>query len=248
MVLGQMDEGMIEIRNLEKRYLSPDGGSVLALEVGCLVISPAQQVAVVGPSGSGKSTLLSIIGGVVDSSSGTMLWNGEPWTGKSAMLSARSRARRVGFVFQDLNLLPGMSISDNLETAAWFLGVSRSKTVVRRALDRVGLSGRHGHKVEQLSRGERQRAAIARAMLYPHDLILADEPTASLDSENSELIMNILITMAADNGSALLVATHDARVMKMLPYKFELTGGGSVSTSNCTSTQSKDASCPVTCG
>lgn len=213
---------MIEVERLEKRYFSPDGGSVTVLGVDSLIVLPAQHMAVVGPSGSGKSTLLSMIGGVVEPSSGSMRWDGDPWPGKPGELGARERARRVGFVFQELNLLPGLSLLDNLGTAAWFLGVRHADQAVREALNRVGLSDRRGHKPGQLSRGERQRAAIARAMMYPHDLILADEPTASLDEANAVLVMNLLIDMASDNGSALLVATHDPRVMEKLPYRYDL--------------------------
>jgi ABC-type lipoprotein export system ATPase subunit len=89
-------------------------------------------------------------------------------------------------------------------------------------LERVGLSARLGQKPDRLSRGEQQRAAVARAVLHPHDLILADEPTASLDRANADMVMDFLIGMASDNGSALLVATHDPLVMKKLPGRFEL--------------------------
>lgn len=213
---------MIEIDYLEKRYFSPDGGSVTVLGIDRLVVSSAQHMAIVGPSGSGKSTLLSMIGGLVEPSSGSMRWDGEPWPGRPPALLARERARRVGFVFQELNLLPSLSLFDNLGTAAHFLGVPHVEQTVRNALNSVGLAERQRHKPEQLSRGERQRAAIARATLYPHNLILADEPTASLDEENAELVMELLASMAADNGSALLVATHDPRVMQRLPHIYNL--------------------------
>lgn len=216
------DWNMIEIECLETRFSSPGGDAVTVIGVDRMMVVPAQHIAVVGPSGSGKSTLLSMIGGIVAPSSGSMLWDGEPWPGKTGTLSARERARRVGFVFQELNLLPNLSLFDNLAAAAWFLGVSDAGRPVDDALERVGLSGRRRHKPEQLSRGERQRAAIARAMLYPHELILADEPTASLDEPNAILVMDLLIGMAAANGGALLVATHDPRVMQKLPHKYDL--------------------------
>jgi ABC-type lipoprotein export system ATPase subunit len=179
-------------------------------------------VAVAGPSGSGKTTLLSMIGGFVEPSSGGVTWNGLPWPGKPGALSARARARRVGFVFQELNLLPSLSLFENLEAAGRFLGLPEADPVIRRALERVGLAKRLRHKPDQLSRGERQRAAVARAALYPHELILADEPTASLDRTNADLVMDFLIGMALDNGSALLVATHDPLVMETLPCRFDL--------------------------
>lgn len=213
---------MIEIENLEKRYLSPDGAAVTVLGVDGLTISPAERMAVVGPSGSGKSTLLSMVGGILKPSSGTMRWNGAPWPGPDGALSARERARRVGFVFQDLNLLPSLSLFDNLGAAAWFLGMPHAGKSIREALERVDLSERSGHKPGQLSCGERQRAAVARATLHRHDLIIADEPTASLDEANAKLVIDLLVGMASDNGSALLVATHDPRVIGMLPRTFDL--------------------------
>ena len=213
---------MIKIRNLEKQYHSPDGKCIVTLGVDILTIHPSQQIAITGPSGSGKSTLLSMIGGLVRPTSGTIVWNGEPWPGEHETLSMRQRAQRVGFVFQDLNLLPSMTLEGNLETAAWFLGISEIRQSVDHALSRVGLSERKGHRPEQLSRGERQRAAIARAILFPHKLILADEPTASLDAENAILVIDLLTEIAMENGSALLVATHDPLVMGKLPARFEL--------------------------
>jgi putative ABC transport system ATP-binding protein len=213
---------VIEITNLEKRYPSPDGAPATVLVVDSLTIAPAEQLALVGPSGSGKSTILAMIGGILAPSAGTLRWNGAPWPDADGVLSARERARRVGFVFQELNLLPSLSLRDNLGAAAWFLGLQAEEKSVRQALERVGLSGRAGHKPGQLSRGERQRAAVARAALHPHELIIADEPTASLDEANAKLVMDLLVGMASDNGSALLVATHDPRVIAALPRTFDL--------------------------
>ncbi|MCD8349556.1 MAG: ATP-binding cassette domain-containing protein [Planctomycetaceae bacterium] len=213
---------MIEVINLEKQYFAPNGNHVTVLSVDRLIINPAQHTALVGPSGSGKSTILSMIGGMVTPTSGDMFWNGKPWPGRPGELTARERARRVGFVFQELNLLPSLSLFDNLVAACWFLGLQHPESLVREALKWVGLSDQSEARPECLSRGERQRAAVARAIIYPHTLILADEPTASLDEANAELVMDLLIGKAAENGSALLVATHDPRVVDKLPHTYDL--------------------------
>lgn len=213
---------MLEVRNLRKEYTIPHGGSVAAMQVESLSIAPGDQLAVVGPSGSGKTTLLSILGGVLAATSGRVEWDGEPWGLAFGKIAAKTRARQVGFVFQDLNLIPSLTLFENLAAARCFLGLADNGAKIRNLLDRVGLADKGGRKPDALSRGERQRAAIARVMLHPHPLVVADEPTASLDGENAELAMDLLCGLARENRSALVVATHDPRVMKRLERRFEL--------------------------
>lgn len=213
---------MIEIRNLLKEYPLPGGGSVIAMHVERLSIGHGEWVAVAGPSGSGKTTLLSILGGVLAATSGCVEWDGEAWGKTAGAGTARFRARRVGFVFQDLNLIPSLTLFENLMAAECFLGLESDGTRIGILLERVGLAEKTGIKPGALSRGERQRAAIARAMLHPHPLIVADEPTASLDRENAALAMELLCGMARENGSALVVATHDPGVMERLGRRVEL--------------------------
>ncbi|MDR1533578.1 MAG: ABC transporter ATP-binding protein [Planctomycetota bacterium] len=219
---------MITVSRLVKTYPSPGGSPITALKVDWLVIKDAGQLALTGPSGSGKSTLLALLGGVERPTSGEIRWDGEDWPGAAGRPPARVRARRVGFVFQEPDLLPGLSLYDNLAAAAWLLGLPANPGGLRERLARVGLSGREGRKPGQLSRGERQRAAVARTMLYPHNLVLADEPTASLDGENAGLVLDLLLAMSRETSGALVVATHDPRVMERFPARFDLRerGGG----------------------
>lgn len=224
---------MIEITQIRKDYPLPGGGSVTATHVEHMDIGEGDQIAVTGSSGSGKTTFLSVLGGILPATAGSMLWNGKPWgeggdAGRGAgwRLPARERARRVGFVFQDLNLVPSLTLAENLAAAGYFLGAPVDREGVLLQLGRVGLAGKAGRKPDALSRGERQRAAIARAMLYPHPLVIADEPTASLDEENAALAMELLCAMAKENNSALVVATHDPRVMKRLEKRVELRPAG----------------------
>ncbi|MDR1519437.1 MAG: ATP-binding cassette domain-containing protein [Planctomycetota bacterium] len=213
---------MIEARDLRKEYSAPDGGSVTAMHVESLSVERGEQIAVVGPSGSGKTTLLSILGGVLASTSGDIRWDGEPWGKAAGRMPAKMRARRVGFVFQDLNLIPSLTLLENLAAAMCFLGLECDGEKCRLLLERVGLAGKEGHKPEALSRGERQRAAIARVALHAHPLVLADEPTASLDGESAAMAMDLLCGLARGNQSALVVATHDPLVMERLERRVEL--------------------------
>ena len=213
---------MIKARDLRKEYSVPGGDSVTAMHVGDFRVDPGEQIAVVGSSGSGKTTLLSILAGMLAATSGDMRWDGEPWGKAAGSMPAKMRARRVGFVFQDLNLIPGLTLLENLAAAMCFLGLEYNDAGCRRLLERVGLAGKGGRKPEALSRGECQRAAIARTMLYPHPLVVADEPTASLDSGNADMAMELLCGLARENRSALVVATHDPNVMKRLEREVEL--------------------------
>lgn len=213
---------MIEAWDVRKEYAIPDGGRITALRVEHFRIGRGEHVAVVGPSGSGKTTLLSILGGALGATSGRIEWDGEAWGKPSGQGTARDRARRVGFVFQELNLIPSLTLAENLAVAESFLGMEKDDARAIRTLRHVGLGGKVNCKPECLSRGEQQRAAIARAVLHPHPLLIADEPTASLDVENAELVMNLLCGLSKDNGSALMVATHDPRVMERLGRVIEL--------------------------
>lgn len=213
---------MLEAWHLRKEYPGPDGGRVVAMAAERLSIKRGEQIAVVGPSGSGKTTLLSILAGVLAPTAGEMLWNGEPWGRNRGGMTARERARRVGFIFQDLNLLPSLTLFENLLIAGRILGVENSDAKIRPLLERVALADKGDRKPGALSRGERQRAAIARAMLHVHPLVVADEPTASLDGDNAARAMDMLCALARENRSTLVVATHDPRVMERLERRMEL--------------------------
>ena len=178
-----------------------------------LEVGAGAMVAVMGPSGSGKSTLLTIAGSLEDPTSGEVHVCGEELTKLSRNAKARLRRRSIGFVFQDFNLLPGLTAAENVALPLELDGVSARKA--RRegqlALEELGLTDKAERFPDELSGGERQRVAIARAVVGEHQLLLADEPSGALDSANGEAVMR-LIHAACKRGMAAVVVTHDAQL------------------------------------
>jgi putative ABC transport system ATP-binding protein len=203
---------MLELRHVSRVY---GGGAaeVAALLDVSLSVEPGELVAVMGPSGSGKSTLLAIAGTLEEPSSGEVIVDGRLVTGASAAERARLRRRAIGYVFQDFNLLPGLTATENVALPLQLDGVlaGRARAAADRALAGLGLAERAGHFPEQLSGGERQRVAIARALVGRRRLLLADEPSGALDSANGEIVMRI-IRAACQQGVAAVVVTHDAQL------------------------------------
>jgi putative ABC transport system ATP-binding protein len=178
-----------------------------------LVVDGGELVAVMGPSGSGKSTLLTIAGSLESATDGQILVCGGDVSAMSADAQARMRRRSIGFIFQDLNLLAGLSAVENVALPLELDGV-RARTAradAMRVLDELGLADRASRFPDDLSGGERQRVAIARAMVGDRRLLLADEPTGALDSVNGEVVMRML-RAACKRGMAGVVVTHDAQL------------------------------------
>ena len=180
-----------------------------------LQLEQRQVVLIMGPSGSGKSTLLSIAGGLLQPTAGRVFIDGEEITGLSDRALADVRLRQVGFVFQDFNLLDALTVMQNLELVATRAGVPRRNARARaeELLRILGLDHRMHFRTRQLSGGERQRVAIARALVNNPQVILADEPTASLDTTRSAEIMGMLRMVAHDMGKAVLMVSHDHRTL-----------------------------------
>ena len=178
-----------------------------------LSVEAGSMVAVMGPSGSGKSTLLTIAGSLEDPSSGEVLIDGASLAKMSRNAKARLRRRTIGFVFQDFNLLPGLTAAENVALPLELDGMSARKARLAglTALDELGLGERSSNFPDQLSGGERQRVAIARAVVGDRRLLLADEPSGALDSANGEAVMR-LIHAACKRGVAAVVVTHDAQL------------------------------------
>ncbi len=203
---------MLQLRHVSRVY--GDGASeVAALLDVSLSVEPGQLVAVMGPSGSGKSTLLAIAGTLEEPSAGEVIVGGRLVTRASAAERARLRRRVIGYVFQDFNLLPGLTATENVALPLQLDGVlaGRARAAADRALAGLGLAGRAGHFPEQLSGGERQRVAIARALVGRRRLLLADEPSGALDSANGEMVMR-MIRAACRQGVAAVVVTHHAQL------------------------------------
>jgi putative ABC transport system ATP-binding protein len=203
---------MLELRGVTKVY-GQGATEVHALRGVDLSVEAGAMVAVMGPSGSGKSTLLTIAGSLEDPTSGEVLVGGAALAGMSRGAKARLRRRTVGYVFQDFNLLPGLTAAENVALPLELDGTSAktARAAGLRALDGLGLSERAARFPDELSGGERQRVAIARALVGERRLLLADEPSGALDSVNAEEVMRLLHE-ACKRGVAAVVVTHDAQL------------------------------------
>jgi putative ABC transport system ATP-binding protein len=202
----------LELRNISKSY---GAGSTLvhALLDVSLSVDRGVLVAVMGPSGSGKSSLLTIAGSLEEPTSGEVVIDGESLASMSHNDKARLRRRTIGYVFQDFNLLAGLTALENVSLPLELddMPARRARTLAMAALENVGLAERAGHFPDELSGGERQRVAIARAVVGERHLLLADEPSGALDSANGEAVMK-MIRGACKQGVAAVVVTHDAHL------------------------------------
>lgn len=180
--------------------------SLVALDDISFEVLPSQMVAIQGDSGSGKTTMLLACGGMQPPTSGSVLLNGQDLYAIPTLQRSAYRAQHVGYLFQTLELIPYLNLTDNVRMAN---GVSRK--TAESILERLGLADRWFHKPDSLSHGQRQRAALARALAHRPSLVVADEPTGNLDARNTTLVMETLRQFANDGG-AVLVATHDQSV------------------------------------
>jgi putative ABC transport system ATP-binding protein len=203
---------MFQLRDVTKTY-AMGGQTVHALRGVSLDIAEGEMVAIMGASGSGKSTLMNILGCLDQPSTGSYLLAGEAVQSLSADALAAIRNRRIGFVFQQFNLLPRTSALENVELPMVYAGVGavQRRERAQRALERVGLGERLHHTPAELSGGQQQRVAIARALVNQPQLILADEPTGALDSHTSEDIMRLL-TALNQQGMTVVLVTHEADI------------------------------------
>ena len=202
----------LELRDVSKVY--GDGAAeVHALRGVSLTIEPGALVAIMGPSGSGKSTMLTIAGSLEDATSGEVFVGGRALSSMSRNERARLRRRSIGFVFQDFNLLPGLTAAENVALPLELDGIAArtARKAGLRALEELGLADRAMRFPDELSGGERQRVAIARAVVGERRLLLADEPSGALDSVNAEAVMRLVRT-ACRGDVAGVVVTHDAQL------------------------------------
>ncbi|MEY2475432.1 MAG: putative transport system ATP-binding protein [Actinomycetota bacterium] len=183
--------------------------TVVALDGVTLEVAKGEFVAMIGPSGSGKSTLLHLAGGLDQPEAGTVLLGERDLGALSAGERAKIRRREIGFVFQFFHLIPTLTVAENVELPLLLDGVRDKAGSVLAMLERVDLADRADHLPGELSGGEMQRAAIARALVAGPELILADEPTGNLDSANGAVVLDVLAAQVAEAGAALLMVTHD---------------------------------------
>jgi putative ABC transport system ATP-binding protein len=214
---------VIHLNALRKSYRT-DTVETTALDNVDLHIAAGEFAAIMGPSGCGKSTLLNIIGLLDRSTSGSYLFEGRETSGLSESQLTDVRKRRIGFIFQNFNLIDELTVRENVELALLYQGISASERRVRidKVLDKVGIAHRAGHRPSQLSGGQQQRVAVARAVVAEPPLILADEPTGNLDTAHGEEVMRMLRSLNED-GSTIVMVTHSpahadyaGRVVNML--------------------------------
>lgn len=221
-------QAMVQAEALGKRVQLPDGELVILQDV-AFAIAPGSTAAVVGASGSGKSTLLSLLAGLDSPSSGRVLLDGEDLSALDEDGRAAVRARKVGFVFQNFQLLPSLTALENVMLPLELRGDADADTPARDILRRVGLQERLGHYPRQLSGGEQQRVALARAFVTRPKLLFADEPTGNLDKGNGDAVIALLFELNAQAGTTLVLVTHDQALAARCRQVLRLDAGRLVS-------------------
>jgi len=199
------------IQNLKKSYREPGGGVLPVLDIDHFALNTGDQVVLVGSSGGGKTTLLNVIAGISTPDSGTVTIDGVEVTALSEPVRDRFRAERIGIVFQTFNLLPAFTAFENVLLGMSFSGKADRRRA-RELLEIVGLGGRLRHRPGQLSVGEQQRVAVARGLANSPSLLLADEPTASVDIGNQDVILQLIRDICAERNVSLLLVTHAPEV------------------------------------
>ncbi len=209
-----MSDTIVSVRDVKKIYRM-GAENVHALRGISLDVAKGEYLSIMGPSGSGKSTLFNMIGGLDSPTVGEVYIEGYRLGDLSARQLAWVRCHKIGFIFQSFNLIPTMTALENVAVARIFYGVSpaQARRDAARTLERVGLGGRIHHLPSEVSGGQQQRIAIARALVNEPDIILADEPTGNLDLHTGEEIINLIGEMKSNFGITVITATHD---MKML--------------------------------
>jgi putative ABC transport system ATP-binding protein len=217
---------MLQLNDVVKRYRVGEGEIVQAVDGVSLSVAPGELVALYGPSGSGKTTLLMLIAGLLIPDSGSVVVNGREVSTLSARERAHYRRSELGFIRQSLDLIPGVRADDN--AALKLLATSGRRDAQRQVaplLERLGLDGRALQRAEQLSMGERQRVMIARALSTGPSLVLADEPTGSLDTDRGQEVLGLLTEVCHERGVGVLLVTHDPRAAVFADHVHALRDG-----------------------
>jgi ABC-type lipoprotein export system ATPase subunit len=203
---------MLHLKDVRKTFREPDGSPLPILNIKEFHVAAGEQAVLMGKSGCGKTTLLHVISGISRPDSGVVQIDGCDIARLSEAGRDRFRADKIGYVFQTFNLLPGFSAFENVLLGMSFAGTRPDPTRARRLLDRVGLSHRLSHRPAMLSVGEQQRVAVARALANRPKLLLADEPTANVDSAHQQQIIDLVRGTCQDEHVALLLVTHTPEV------------------------------------
>jgi ABC-type lipoprotein export system ATPase subunit len=203
---------LLEIQNLKKTFVAPDGARHVVLDMPEFRLDERAQVALSGESGSGKTTLLNVIAGILKPDAGAVRVAGHAMSALPEAARDRVRATTIGYIFQTFNLLQGYTVLENVLLGMSF-GPGEDRDFARALLQRVGLEQRLHHKPRQLSTGQQQRVAVARALANRPKLVLGDEPTGNLDHANAREALRLIREACAENGAALLLVSHDREVL-----------------------------------
>ncbi len=203
---------LLEIRNLTKSYRTPEGARTRVVDIEAFELEPRQQVALSGESGSGKTTFLHLIAGILTPDSGEVILDGTNIAALREPERDRLRATRIGYIFQTFNLLQGYTCLENVLLGMSF-GPGPDRAFAESLLRRVGLADRLRHHPRQLSTGQQQRVAVARALANRPSLVLADEPTGNLDHRSAGESLRLIREACAENGAALLLVSHDREIL-----------------------------------
>jgi lipoprotein-releasing system ATP-binding protein len=226
LILSKETIPMLKLENIKKSYVSPEGVETPVLQGVSLEVKQGESVAIVGPSGSGKSTLLHIAGTLDQPTSGSVIFNGDDLLSKTDTELAALRATDIGFIFQQHHLLPQCSVLENVLIPSLVGG--NGADAEQRALillDRVGLSERKTYRPGQLSGGECQRVAVARALINKPRLLLADEPTGALDADTSDMLTALLIELNNEENTGMIVVTHSESLATQMTTTYTLKKG-----------------------
>lgn len=222
---------MIEVRNVSKQVVTTEG-TLRILDQINLSVADGETIAIVGPSGSGTSTLLGILAGLDLPSEGTVSLNGKNITAMDEEGRAAVRAKDVGFVFQSFHLLPGLTALENVALPLELNGDAKALETARYYLERVGLDHRTTHYPRQLSGGEQQRVAVARAFACRPTILFADEPTGNLDTGTGQIINDLLFDLNREEGTTLVLVTHEMNLAARCNRTLQLHAGREASAEN----------------
>lgn len=220
------ENAIIELKHVSRSYpaqAEAGGGKIHALNDFSLAVAPGEWISIMGPSGSGKSTLVNLIGCLDSPTSGEIWLDGQNIANLSSGDLTRTRAEKIGFVFQQFHLIPYLSAVENVMLAQYFHSMTDEQEALE-ALSRVGLRDRANHTPAQLSGGEQQRVCIARALINDPKIVLADEPTGNLDAVNEEIVLRLLRELH-EQGRTIIMVTHDPVVARLADRRLELHHG-----------------------
>jgi len=212
---------LLHISNLRKDYVDPDGVARTVIDIPSFQLEAGRQVALAGRSGCGKTTFLNLISGIATPDQGSIQLDGRELVGLSDAERDRLRANEIGYVYQRFFLLEGYSALENVLLGMMF-GPGPDRALARGLLERLGLGDRLNHRPHQLSIGQQQRVAVARALANRPKLVLADEPTGSLDVQNAEEALKLLRGLCEEEGAALLLVSHDAHLLATFDTRLDL--------------------------